>query len=85
MSRRPRSITLNGINRAGRNGCKKFQTFCGMNVRVWSREHKAYWRPDGSGYTDDAAAAWVVEFTTAYYCTKHCGPEKHICYVEALT
>lgn len=48
------------------------------NVRIWSAEHGAYWRPGGSGYTGCACRAGLFEFADAYRKTQHCGPEKRI-------
>lgn len=50
----------------------------GNTVRIWSDEHRAYWRPGGGGYTVErvAAGTWAVQ--DAFAKTKHCGPEKRI-------
>lgn len=47
-------------------------------VLIWSTEHKARWRPGGSGYTVDAQEAWGLKGADAFRLTSHCGPEKGI-------
>jgi hypothetical protein len=47
-------------------------------VRIWSDEHRAYWRPNGNGYVVERAGAGVFTVFEAYNRTAHCGPEKHI-------
>ena len=47
-------------------------------VRIWSEEHRAFWRPDGKGYTSDPSQAWKLPFEGAFAVTKHAGPEKQI-------
>lgn len=49
-------------------------------VRIWSGEHRAWWRPSGAGYTTELAAAGVYGLRQAYEATRHCGPEKRIRY-----
>lgn len=73
-----RSISLYHIKRIGLENWPRREEWARRNVRIWSQEHCAWWRPDGAGYTDDEAQAWVVDFPTAYEHTKHCGPEKKI-------
>jgi hypothetical protein len=46
-------------------------------VRIWSDEHRAYWRSTG-GYVVDRAGAGVFTVFDAYNRTAHCGPEKKI-------
>lgn len=53
----------------------------GLTVRIWSREHQCFWRPNAQGYTAKPDEAWTVDFTTAYKHTKHAGPEKGIEFV----
>jgi hypothetical protein len=50
----------------------------GVRVRIWSEEHRAYWRPKGCGYTGERTEAgdWVSQDAFAMTC--HCGPEKRI-------
>lgn len=60
-----------------------FCPFCGVSlsvdlVRIWSDEHGAYWRPNGSGYTHRASAAGIYTLADATARTSHCGPEKRI-------
>ena len=71
-------LTLNGINRIGRQRCKKFKAFVGRKVLIFSREHMAYWRAGASGYAPDPVEAGVYDFADAYAHTMHCGPEKRI-------
>jgi hypothetical protein len=47
-------------------------------VRIWSREHGSWWRPDGHGYTNLPARAWQLPLGEAWRRTSHCGPEKGI-------
>ncbi len=46
--------------------------WAGRRVRIYSTEHRAYWRPNGAGYTtnESEAGVWTE--------TRHCGPEKGI-------
>ena len=48
------------------------------SVYIWSDEHRAFWRPNGSGYTSNPLDAGVYTFREAYEKTAHCGPEKKI-------
>jgi putative component of membrane protein insertase Oxa1/YidC/SpoIIIJ protein YidD len=48
--------------------------------RVYSGEHRLYWRPKCSGYTSSALEAGIFTFWAAYAATSHCGPEKEIGY-----
>lgn len=50
------------------------------NVRIYSGEHGAYWRPNGCGYCCCIEAAGVYSFGDAFNRTWHCGPEKGIWY-----
>jgi len=47
-------------------------------VKIWSREHRAWWGGEYCGYVEDTLAAGVYRFTEAYSATAHCGPEKGI-------
>ena len=49
-----------------------------LSAMIWSGEHKAWWRPDAAGYTDDihAAGRWTME--EAESLTSQAGPEKKI-------
>lgn len=49
-------------------------------VRIWSEEWRCWWRPRGSGYTDDIRQAGVYSFSEAWRRSAHCGPEKQIWY-----
>lgn len=56
----------------------------GELVFIWSEEHRAYWRPDGCGYTNRISQAGVYTRDDAEARTGHCGPEKRI-ELERLT
>jgi hypothetical protein len=71
-------VTLNGIKRRGLAKRKGREWWALQTVSILSREHIAWWRPEGKGYTFDQAEAMVVDFPTAYDHTKHCRPEKQI-------
>lgn len=45
---------------------------------IWSDEHRAYWKPNGNGYTTDRDLAGRWTIARAYRRTSHCGPEKAI-------
>ena len=53
----------------------------GMIVRIWSREHGAFWRENGAGYASSMDGAGAYAFEDAWNRTRHCGPEKGIEYV----
>ena len=36
-----------------------------MSVLIWSMEHKAWWRPNSQGYTNNLAAAGLYEHDEA--------------------
>ena len=71
-------VTLNGLRSIN---FKVDARWLAKQVYIWSREHGAYWRPEGSGYTDDKAQAGVFGFEDAFERTKHCGREKLIEYI----
>jgi hypothetical protein len=52
-------------------------------VRIYSAEHRAYWRGSGSGYTENPLESNVMCLSDAFNKTRHCGPEKRIQYIEA--
>lgn len=54
--------------------------FRGRSVRIWSAEWRAWWRPDGRGYTDKINDAGIYSFEDAWSRSAHCGPEKGIIY-----
>lgn len=76
----PRVLTLSEA-KAGR----RMPDEC--SVRVYSGEHRAYWRlgsgGGGNGYTTNEADAGIWSFADAYRLTSHCGPEKRIEYHAA--
>jgi hypothetical protein len=49
-------------------------------VRIWTEQWRAWWRGNGSGYTDDAAQAGRYPGSDAWARSKHAGPEKGIVY-----
>jgi hypothetical protein len=71
-------VTLNGIKRTHSGVSTKWLA---RKVYIWSREHGAYWREGGAGYTDDKAQAGIYDFQDAYLTTRHCGREKQIEYI----
>ena len=50
-------------------------------VMIRSREHNAFWRVGGCGYTKHAWDAGVYSFQDAFDATCHCGKEKGIEFV----
>ena len=56
-----------------------------LNVRIFSAEHNAYWRKTGQGYTENENESAIWNMKRAYKRTCHCGPEKQIQFVKALT
>jgi hypothetical protein len=67
---------LTSIQRKG--GERTRAKLAGKKVRIWSAEHRAWWRPEFCGYTVHVEAAGIYEFEDAYDATGHCGPEKQI-------
>lgn len=49
-------------------------------VRIWSNQWLAWWRPRCSGYTDDPEQAGIYSGAEAFQSTSHAGPEKGIQY-----
>lgn len=78
-------VTLNGINRVGLANLKSREWWSTRRVRIWSAEHRAFWRPGGNGYTAYGASAGDWDFADAYDRTKHCGPEKRIVYYSVCS
>lgn len=52
--------------------------FANPIVLIYSGEHRAYWRPNGEGYTTDRDCAGRWWLQDAIEQTRHCGPEKRI-------
>lgn len=50
----------------------------GRKVCIYSTEHRAYWRPNGSGYTAIESEAGVYDFHDALRRTQHCDSSKGI-------
>lgn len=48
------------------------------HVLIYSREHQAYWRRAGNGYTDERKRAGLYTFPAALEATWTSGPEKAI-------
>lgn len=56
----------------------------GEAARIWSDEHKAWWRTAGAGYTQDEGQAGVFTRAHAERVAAGCGPEKQIKIVLTL-
>lgn len=55
-------------------------------VYIFSKEHGAYWRAKGQGYTTNRInEAGIFDFSDAFSLTCHCGPEKMIEFEEIKT
>jgi hypothetical protein len=79
IERYPQGIKLHDGAGGGIDGA--FMEACAsLPVVIWSGEHGAYWRPEGAGYTTLSAEAGRWTLASAYFKTKHCGPEKAISY-----
>ena len=52
-------------------------------VRIYSAEHRAWWRNTGQGYTLNPFKSAVWDVRDAFNRTSHCGPEKQIQFVGA--
>lgn len=55
----------------------------GKNVLIYSREHDAFWRTGGAGYTMYVDAAGRYPFADALKRTKHCDKSKGIVFYKA--
>lgn len=73
-------VTLNGIKQRGLANWKAREAWFRKNVRIWSDEHQAWWRPNRAGYTAYREAAGIYTFAEAWDATEGCGPEKKIVY-----
>lgn len=47
-------------------------------VIIWSNEHRAWWRPNGRGYTTVKSEAGIYNIGDAWNRVSGCGPEKRI-------
>lgn len=68
------------ISMKRKSGERTRAKFTGQAVRIWSGEHRAWWRPNRQGYTTWFQCAGVYEFEDAWHASAHCGPEKKITY-----
>lgn len=55
----------------------------GKSVLIWSREHAAFWRAGGAGYTIYVDAAGRYDFDDAFARTQHCDKSKGIVFFAA--
>lgn len=79
---RPRKTIARLLTSMQRQGGERSKAkLTGKKVRIWSGEHRAWWRPNGCGYTTFIEASGIYAFEDAYSHTAHCGPEKRIKYV----
>ena len=78
---RERCRWLTSIKRRGGNATRV--KLAGKQVRIWSNEHRAWWRPNRSGYTTLRACAGLYSFEDAYAATRHCDPQKRIMFEAA--
>lgn len=51
-------------------------------VKIYSREHEAFWRGSGNGYTSNPEESDSLTCKEAFEKTCHCGPEKQIQFVD---
>lgn len=52
--------------------------FSGRRCWIWSDEHKAYWRSDAAGYTENREEAGTYDFDDAWVHVETCGPKKKL-------
>ncbi len=53
----------------------------GKRVRIYSGEHRMWWRNHGHGYTHSQSDVGIFDFKVAWDISHHAGPEKKIAYV----
>lgn len=54
------------------------EEYPGDLVVIWSGEHRMWWRPNASGYSEEFMRAGVYTRAEAEDATRHCGPSKMI-------
>lgn len=73
-----RRRTLVAMKRRG--GERTRAKLAGKQVRIWSGEHSAWWRPGAAGYTTHQDAAGIYPFEDAWSHTSHCDRDKRIAF-----
>jgi hypothetical protein len=75
-------VTLDEL-RQGEEGAMVLDRLKGqvdLQCRIYSDQHRLYWRSGARGYTGSALEAGLYTFWAAYAATAHCGPEKAIAF-----
>jgi len=54
------------------------------SVRIWSKEWRLWWRPNGAGHTSVKSEAGIYNADHAWQYVSHCGPEKGIVLCAAI-
>ncbi len=75
-------IKLHKLQEIETESPEKFKTYMdnmrNRLVRIYSEQHRVYWRENGSGYCLRASEAGLYTLELAYDFTRHCGREKQI-------